>query len=716
MERTLRRFIYKKMSPKDIVGFYDDIKHIQETYQLLQTNINSNDRDIDTLSTVTISTPRQTRQQRQIEYKQVHSFILQTMNTYGFSQVNEYCNELIQLIENTFQLEKASHIDEIQPDKWILGWSLDEICFMREDTHPSLYEKYVNSQNALNKLKAIQDCFSTIIQQIDKPDRTGAGSGSSGSIGGIGGVGFVRIHETPKQEPMLIGTKRRFQLLEKQLKQKIASGHKVLRIEYNVMNAYNDSSTPKKAMIELDITQIEFGCMGTNKKDMVVMNSAISTISRDIQNSREEFIQELHTLFSLFLQKMIEPILLLKMDKLVNYVRWIDVVQCRCYISKTYHYTKPIIDTSLSSTSYFKFKELRHPLIEHLQTNELYVTNDLTLGLKQTQSVMHPLGEDSKGMLLYGTNAVGKTSFIRSVGIAVIMAQSGLYVPASEFMYRPFTKIFTRILGNDNLFKGLSTFAVEMAELRYILSIADENSLVLGDELCSGTESESAKSIFMSGIEWLAKKQSTFIFATHFHEIQDYSELQELIASKQVVMKHMAVRYDASRDELIYDRKLKDGAGDSMYGLEVCRSLHLPSDFLLRANELRMKYNSKTTNILQGTTSHFNRSKIRGLCEMCKKEMGEEVHHLHPQQDVNKRTGRIHTSTSIHHKNHPANLVNVCRSCHDQFHNEHKQSFIPPDEEDQYHPSPLKKQTKKTNKTILHRRVKTTSGYIIEKE
>ena len=108
---------------------------------------------------------------------------------------------------------------------------------------------------------------------------------------------------------------------------------------------------------------------------------------------------------------------------------------------------------------------------------------------------------------------------IKSVGIAVIMAQAGLYVPCSSFRYSPYTRIFTRILGADNIFKGLSTFAVEMSELRAILNQADENSLVLGDELCSGTESDSALSIFTAGLEHLHAKKSTFLFATHFHEV-----------------------------------------------------------------------------------------------------------------------------------------------------------------------------------------------------
>ena len=108
------------------------------------------------------------------------------------------------------------------------------------------------------------------------------------------------------------------------------------------------------------------------------------------------------------------------------------------------------------------------------------------------------------------------------------MAQAGLFVPCEKFEYYPYKNIFSRILGNDNLFKGLSTFAVEMSELRHILRYTDENSLILGDELCSGTEIESAISIFVTGIQLFHSKQSSFIFATHLHQIVDYDEITSL--------------------------------------------------------------------------------------------------------------------------------------------------------------------------------------------
>ena len=343
------------------------------------------------------------------------------------------------------------------------------------------------------------------------------------------------------------------------------------------------------------------------------------------------------------------------MEGVVCYATIVDMLQCKCYVAHKYNYCRPkIVDAEKSNIS---FEGIRHPLIEHLQTNELYVTNDLDIG------------KETNGLLLYGTNAVGKTSLIKSIGISVVMAQAGMYVPCSSFEYCPYSSIFTRILGTDNIFKGLSTFAVEMSELRTILTMSDKNSLILGDELCSGTESDSALSIFTTGLEMLHSNGSTFLFATHFHEVNNYDEIKNLDKLK---MMHMAVTYSPEDDVLMYDRKLREGPGESMYGLEVCKSLHLPTDFLQRAHDIRMKYNPKTRNTLSMVASHYNAQKLKGMCELCKVNEAVEVHHLQHQKEANDGNSYI----SSFHKNHKANLINVCDSCHDGIHKSDKQHRV----------------------------------------
>lgn len=247
------------------------------------------------------------------------------------------------------------------------------------------------------------------------------------------------------------------------------------------------------------------------------------------------------------------------------------------------------------------------------------------------------------------------------------MAQSGFFVPCESFRYSPYKYLFTRILGNDNIFKGLSTFAVEMSELRTILKFAQKNSMILGDELCSGTESSSALSIFTAGLEKLHEIGCSFIFATHFHEIVKYEEIQNL---ENLKLYHMTVIYDASLKKLIYDRKLRLGPGDNMYGLEVCKSLDLPIEFLDRAHSLRNKYQNELS-ILEQKTSKYNSDKIKGLCEICKINMGTEVHHL--QHRKNAKSGIINKEFKVNHK---ANLINICERCHDKIHKSNKEHKI----------------------------------------
>jgi DNA mismatch repair protein MutS len=204
-----------------------------------------------------------------------------------------------------------------------------------------------------------------------------------------------------------------------------------------------------------------------------------------------------------------------------------------------------------------------------------------------------------------------------------------------------------------------------MSELRVILRLSDSNSLILGDELCSGTETESALSIFVAGLDKLHTLGSSFVFATHFHEIVDYEEIKNM---DRLCLKHMSVIYDRERDCLIYDRKLKDGSGDKVYGLEVCKSLHMPEDFLEMAYTLRNKYFPDTKGELSHKTSSYNKTKVVGNCEICNENIGEEVHHLLPQKLANEKgfIGAIH-------KNHKANLVSICQKCHKNIHKKTKE-------------------------------------------
>ena len=438
-----------------------------------------------------------------------------------------------------------------------------------------------------------------------------------------GDAEYVKIHTTEKSGMSLQITKKRAITLKSLLK--------------NI----TDPRIQLSGGLYFSIEDVRFVSASTSTDEIDI--PCLKNICKSLLICSEQMNQEIAASYQVFLTNF-ENTHLAHLEMCADFVAKMDVLHCKAYIANSYNYCKPILTES--PQSFVDARDLRHVLIEHLQTNEIYVANDISL--------------QRSGILLYGTNAVGKTSFIRALGISIIMAQSGLYVPCSQFSYCPYRSIFSRILGNDNLFKGLSTFAVEMSELRMILRSADDFSLILGDELCSGTETESALSIFMAGLLDLHEEGASFIFATHFHEIMNYDEMQQL---ERVAIKHMAVRYDREMDCLIYDRKLQDGPGNRMYGLEVCKSLYLPEDFLTRAMAIRNKYHPTSRGELAHTTSTYNAQKIRGICEMCNTQIGEEIHHLQPQKEANDKgfIGSIHM-------NHPANLMTLCESCHTKTH------------------------------------------------
>ena len=467
----------------------------------------------------------------------------------------------------------------------------------------------------------------------------------------VGEEGPIKISESDKNGFILTTTKARGDAMVALLSNK----------EEHVISIMNHDTKHKN---EIRFTRKEIRIQSPNKTTSEIHFPILDNITEEMGEIRSVLQEKTKYYFLQFLDQFLEK----KYDSLVSAIRFastLDVILCKAYIAKKYRYCRPIIESSKES-SFVDARDIRHALIEHINQKEIYVTNDICLNENEDSDQV------INGMVLFGTNAVGKTSLIRALGIAVIMAQAGIYVPCSSFHYKPYTAIFSRILSNDNLFKGLSTFAVEISELGVILKNADKNSLILGDELCSGTETDSALAIFMTTLEHLHAKQSTFLFATHFHEILEFEEIQSL---DKIGIFHLAVTYDREKDCLIYDRKLKPGEGSRTYGLEVCKSLYLPPSFLERAYELRRQLSPENDGLLSHVSSKYNAKKIRGFCENCHARIGEEIHHMKEQREANRENGYFEGEKGHWiHKNHPANLMSVCAKCHDLFHREENES------------------------------------------
>ena len=650
-----RKFTYHFLNP------VTDKIYLQQEYDIIENVLTTFDQNYPIIKTMLVPIKDLVKISRQIilgkispkTVYQLYSGIIKAKSIYHFILSNPvlheylkqripdnenllvYIDEISKRFDTIFIMEDCKDIENIQKI---------EKSFIRNGVDTSLDEKIRILTESQDQLECCRHYFSSVISNFENSTKKKSKTKSI-SENFVETSEYVKIHETEKNNYSLIATDRRCKILEEVLTKNNSVKRVALKYKSRFYNKECDF------ILEIENDHLEFNKQTATNK--IITNNQINKLCKDVSLIKTNFIETVSEIYNKIIKSL--DVYQSKINVICELITFTDLVYSKAFIANKYNYCKPEISNNRDdlNKSYVNVTDLRHCLIEKIQQSELYVANDLTIGDGLVD-----------GILLYGTNAVGKTSFIRALGISVIMAQAGLYVPASSYKFNPYKYIFTRILGNDNLFKGLSTFAVEMSELRTILRLSDKNSLVLGDELCSGTESISAVSIFVAGIQSLHQKQCSFIFATHLHEIINYDEITTL---HNIKLKHMSVIYDKEKDCLIYDRKLKDGPGTNMYGLEVCKSLSLPQDFLLAAHDIRMKYHPHS--ILDQKSSFYNVKNIKGICENCGERPSEDVHHLIHQQDADQK-GIIKKKDLLLHKNHAANLYNLCQKCHDDFHSE----------------------------------------------
>ena len=531
------------------------------------------------------------------------------------------CDEITDLITETFNIESCQQL--LPPSKVITSTAAiqNPELSVKPGINEELDKLRLELKKEIESLSIIQEYLCHAIHEIPTEGKTRA----------------IKINETDKQGLTLGTSKKRSETLITVQKKNRFPALPHAKFDFILEGKLLDSLSSKA---------------GATKTDVVLVCDETTRICNSIGRLREGIQNKITSIYRDFITEFKSRLGIL--GTLAEFVTRLDSVTTKAYIAKKYNYCRPTLVEE--DSSFVRASGLRHCLIEHISTTETYVTNDVHLGCEAEN-------ESCTGFLLFGTNTVGKTSLIRAVGIAVVMAQSGFFVPCSSMTLSPYQQIFTRILNTDNLFRGQSTFMVEMCELRRILMKGNNRSLVLGDELCSGTEIDSAISLFTAGLIKLHNIQANFIFATHLHMITTQPQLLELPGLKY---KHLTVSYDATTNRLIYDRKLKDGQGSCLYGLEVCKSLDLPEDFVRLANQVR---ESNSRSILASSSSKYN-SVIKGTCTFCGAP-ASAIHHLIYQSDADD-DGFIHADGRTFHKNHPANTVPICEECHLKVHREDK--------------------------------------------
>ncbi|MDU6276240.1 MAG: DNA mismatch repair protein MutS [Staphylococcus haemolyticus] len=250
-----------------------------------------------------------------------------------------------------------------------------------------------------------------------------------------------------------------------------------------------------------------------------------------------------------------------RLQKQAKIISELDCLQSFAEIAQKYNYVKP----EFSDNKTLSLENSRHPVVERVMDYNDYVPNDCKLD------------KDNFIYLITGPNMSGKSTYMRQVAIISIMAQMGAYVPCNKAELPIFDQIFTRIGAADDLVSGKSTFMVEMLEAQKALTYATEDSLIIFDEIGRGTSTYDGLALAQAMIEYVAQtSHAKTLFSTHYHELTTLD--QELPSLKNV---HVAA--DEYQGELIFLHKVKDGAVDDSYGIQVAKLANLPDEVINRA-------------------------------------------------------------------------------------------------------------------------------------
>jgi len=244
-------------------------------------------------------------------------------------------------------------------------------------------------------------------------------------------------------------------------------------------------------------------------------------------------------------------------------------------VSEQYNYTRPTFHDNETI-----IKEGRHPVIERVMDEGMFVPNDVHLH------------DDRTILLITGPNMSGKSTYMRQLALINIMAQIGCFVPATEAQLTIFDRIFTRIGAADDLVRGQSTFMVEMLEANYALANATKQSLILLDEIGRGTSTYDGMALAQAIIEYIHEHiQAKTIFSTHYHEL---TALEDQLPN----VKNIYVRAEEFDNEIVFLHKIEEGRANESYGIHVAKLAQLPDELIERATVIlaQLEKNSAMTN------------------------------------------------------------------------------------------------------------------------
>lgn len=353
-------------------------------------------------------------------------------------------------------------------------------------------------------------------------------------------------------------------------KEKDATGIKNLKIGFNKVFGYYIEVTKSY----LDLVPDRFirkqtlaNCERYITDELKVAENTILGASDKVISLEQEIFVEIREFLATQLKLVQET---------ATAVASVDVICSFATASINNGYTKP----EIAIDGVINIKNGRHPVVELMQKNEMFVPNDTYLDLTGNRLAV-----------ITGPNMSGKSTYMRQVALITLMAQIGCFVPADYAKISVVDQIFTRVGASDDLTAGQSTFMVEMAEVADILKHATKNSLVILDEVGRGTSTFDGISIARAVTEYISTSKSLgckTLFATHYHELIELEH--ELVG-----VKNFSVAVKRRGDDIKFLRKIVPGGVDESYGIEVAKLAGLPAKVISRAKELleQMEYENK---------------------------------------------------------------------------------------------------------------------------
>ncbi|WP_119024939.1 DNA mismatch repair protein MutS [Staphylococcus argenteus] len=347
-------------------------------------------------------------------------------------------------------------------------------------------------------------------------------------------------------------------LAELQAKERQRTGIKSLKISFNKVFGYFIEIT------RANLQNFEPGNFGYMRKQ--TLSNAERFITDELKEKEDIILgaedKAIELEYQLFVQlreevkKYTE-----RLQQQAKIISELDCLQSFAEIAQKYNYTRP----TFSDNKTLNLVESRHPVVERVMDYNDYVPNDCRL---DNETFIY---------LITGPNMSGKSTYMRQVAIISIMAQMGAYVPCQEAVLPIFDQIFTRIGAADDLVSGKSTFMVEMLEAQKALTYATEDSLIIFDEIGRGTSTYDGLALAQAMIEYVAEtSHAKTLFSTHYHEL---TTLDQALPS----LKNVHVAANEYKGELIFLHKVKDGAVDDSYGIQVAKLADLPEKVINRA-------------------------------------------------------------------------------------------------------------------------------------